>query len=292
MACETSAPMALLSIAGPILIALVVAVGTFVVLGKMRLQGKINLSKNAAVLTSVIMMCLILILGFASTSRGLFAKECEQYPASEEAKPVAMSGNSAETRRWFEWEFKISGKDYKIQLMDLADSEDKEEVEADAPEVQMVLQEKKDTNWETIKVQNTFLDLETYGEAPPTKSPELIEIGKDRFAMTFAMSDLAQGVSSEVLGLFEVSPESLGYRGHLFIASNNKENCDAKAKEGEDQCFAWTSEVSVDKSKTQEGLYHVRVTRKGNFYNADTDKIQSVGHLLYRFNGDHYSSLP
>lgn len=292
-ACVISPMVSFLATAGPFVVAIVIGLIAFIFLGKMHKSGKMNLGKNTAVVVSFVLVVASLAAGFAFTKNQnmLFEKECEDFPAADHAQPEAMSGQTQDSRRWFEWEFKFEGKDYRIQLMDLPEEQEKNEAEADAPEVQMVLEEKREAGWETIKVQNSFLDLETYGEAPPAKTPEMIEIGDKRIAVLYAMTDLAQGVSSEIHGIFEVTPDSMGYRGHLFVSSNNKENCVAKSKESDEQCFSWTSKTETDKSQVSEGLYTIKVLRQGTFYNADTDKVENVGILNYKFNGDQYSSF-
>lgn len=269
----------------PFVACLIAGLGLFVILARLRKKSLVDMTKEKAMVISVLAALGVFGLVFWQfrSTWSQFAERCGDYP-------MADNFQGDESRKWFEWEFQFQGQQYQVQFLDLPQAEEASEVEADAPEIQMILSIKKDGTWETVQAQNTLLDLEEYGEAPPAQKPIMLEIGANRVALLFAVNDLTQGVTSSVLGVFEVTPNYLGYRGHVFVGANNKENCVVRSKSADEKCFSWTGSIQPMQKDVREGLYDIKVVRKGDYYNVDSDKIETAKDITYQFVNGQYTA--
>lgn len=271
---------------------------------------------------TLIFILSVVVLSSVVATAGYFYGEIESSPApaiSKITKPVVLqplkrpdanqaltalfalpaSENKVKTAKdklaslWFERSFSDGSNKYHTVFIknQMVDPETNEVYgsHADAPFISAVVYKLTERKWELLSKQTDIGVFGSWGDAPPVKQAQQLQLATGNTALLLDISYSGQGYTNSGKTIFAYHDNSWKLLGYLQTGGNNEGVCDDEAKEDEFLSACWQFEGKVSLSQnTEEDIYPDVVVSRSGTMSDDSGKIVPVENSVYSFNGEEY----
>lgn len=150
--------------------------------------------------------------------------------------------------------------------------------------------------WVKENINKDVIRVGSFGDAPKISKAATLQLSPRNFAFLIPTMYTGMGVSSQGIHLLSYLKEEWSSVGYLDIAGNNFGTSCIKKDSSPDvdttnnsPCYSYKSTFKV--MPGGNSIYpNIIVSRRGNDYSFENDRVQQVGDEIYVFNGKKYLS--